>query len=115
MHLLIRAQIAHLKADKAFTEVPNKYVNFVDIFLPKLAIKRPKHIRMNNYIIELVDDWQLSYGFIYSLRPVELKTLKVYIENNLTNNFIKLFKFPAKVLIFFNKKLDDSLKLYVDY
>ena len=46
---------------------------------------------------------------------MELETLKTYIKNNLANNFIRSFKFPAGVPIFFNKKLDDSLRLYIDY
>ncbi len=62
-----------------------------------------------------MDDWQPSYGPIYSLRPVELETLKAYIENNLANGFIKPSMSPVKVLIFFDKKSDSSLRLYVDY
>ena len=51
-----RAQIAHLKADEAFTKVPSKYVNFADIFSLKLAAKFPKHTGINDHAIELVDD-----------------------------------------------------------
>ncbi len=43
MHLSKKAQITHLKADEALREVPNKYADFADIFLPKLAIEPPKH------------------------------------------------------------------------
>lgn len=50
------AQIAQLKADEALTKVFNKYVNFIDIFLPKLAVKHPEYMRINNHAIELVDD-----------------------------------------------------------
>ena len=56
MHSLKRALIAYLKADEALNKVISKYVDFVDIFSPKLAAKLPKHIRINNHIIELVDD-----------------------------------------------------------
>ncbi len=51
-----KAQIAHLKVNKAFIEVISKYADFADIFLPKLAIKLFKYIEINNYTIELVDD-----------------------------------------------------------
>ena len=47
--------------------------------------------------------------------PVELKTLKVYIKNNLTNGFIKPSKSPAKALIIVDKKLDSSQRLYINY
>ena len=46
---------------------------------------------------------------------MELETLKVYIENNLANNFIEPSKSPARALILFDKKQDGSLRLYVNY
>ena len=115
MHPLRRAQIAYLETDKAFIKIPSKYANFADVFSPKLAIKLLKHTKINNHTIELVDDWKPLYSSIYSLGPVELETLKTYIENNLANDFIRPFKFFAKPLIFFNKKSDKSLWLYIDY
>ena len=115
LHSLKKAQIAHLKADKASIKVLSKYANFADIFSSKLAVKLSEHMKINNHAIELVDDWQPSYGLIYSLGLVELKTLKVYIKNNLDNSFIKSFKSLAKASIFFNKKPNGSLRLCVDY
>ena len=53
---LKRAQIAFLKVDKAFFKVLSKYINFVDIFSPKLAVKFLEYTKINNYTIELVDD-----------------------------------------------------------
>ncbi len=70
MHLSKRAQIAHLKADEAPTEVPNEYVDFADVFSPKLAAELSEHTGINDHAIELVDDRQPPYGPIYSLRPV---------------------------------------------
>ena len=56
LHLLKRAQIAHLKVDKTHTEIPNKYADFADIFFPKLDTELLKHMEINDYTIELVDD-----------------------------------------------------------
>ena len=56
MHLLKRAQIAHLKANKAPIKVSSKYANFADIISSKLIKKLPKHIEINNYAIKSVDD-----------------------------------------------------------
>ena len=114
VHPSKRAQIAHLKADEALTEVPSKYANFADVFSPKLAAEFPKP-RISNHAIKLVNDRQLPYGLIYSLGPIELETLKVYIKNNLTNSFIRFSKSPVRAFILFNQKPDSSLKLYVDY
>ncbi len=115
MHPSRRAQIAYLKAEEAPTEVPNEYADFVDVFSPKLAAELPEHTGINNHTIELVDDRQPPYGPIYSLGPMELETLKAYIENNLASGFIRPSKSPAGVSILFDKKLDGSLRLCMDY
>ena len=51
--------------------------------------------------------------FIYSLGPVKLEILKSYMETNLSNDFIKPSKSLVEVLIFFDKKLDQSFQLYI--
>ncbi len=109
------AQIVYLKADKAFFKVPSEYADFVDVFSPKLAAKLPEHTGINNHAIEFVNDWQTPYNTISSLGPMELETLKAYIENYLANSFIRLSKSPAGALILFDKKSDGSLRLYMDY
>lgn len=115
VHLSKKALIAYLKVDEVSTKVPSEYGNFADIFSPKLALELYKYMGINNYAIKLVDDWQSSYDPIYSLGPVELKTLEIYIENNLANSVIKSFKSSVEALIFFDKKLDRGLKLGMDY
>ena len=70
---------------------------------------------INNHAIKLIDDWQPLYNSIYNLSLVKLEILKVYIENNLANDFIRLSKFFVVALIFFNKKLNKSLWLYINY
>ena len=107
--------MAYLKEDEAPTKVSSKYANFADVFSPKLATKLPKYIKINDYAIELVDDWQPPYSLIYSLGLVELETLKVYIEKNLANGFIKPFKSLVRVSILFDKKSDGNLRFCVDY
>ncbi len=115
MHPSRRAQIAHLKADEAPTKVSSEYADFADVFSPKLAVELPEQTGINDHAIELVDDRQPPYGPIYSLEPMELETLKAYIENNLARGFIRPFKSPAGALILFDKKPDGSLRLCIDY
>lgn len=55
VHLLRKAQIAYLKANKAPMEIPDKYKDFRNIFSPKQAAELPEH-SVNNYAIELVND-----------------------------------------------------------
>ncbi len=95
--------------------MPSKYADFVDIFSPKLAVELLEYMRINNHAIKLVVDWQPLYGLIYRLESVDMETLKTYINNNLANGFIKLSKSSTGALIFFDKKLHKSLRLYVNY
>ncbi len=97
------------------TKVPSEYADFADVFSLKLAAELPEHTGINDHAIELVDDWQTPYGPICSLGPVNLETLKAYIENNLASGFIRSSKSTAGTPILFDKKPDGSLKLCVDY
>ena len=65
--------------------------------------------------MKLVDNWQIIYGSIYSLKQVKIEILKIYIKNNLANDFIRPFKLLLRAFIFFDKKSDASLRLSVDY
>ena len=100
----VRPQISGLIAKETSTKVSAKYLNFVDVFFPDLASKLPKKIGINDHAIKLVNDQQLPYRLIYSLRPLELETLKAYIKTNLANDFIRLSKSPARHPILFNRK-----------
>ena len=104
-----------MKVDKALTKDFSKYTDFADVFSPKLVAELSKHMKINNYTIKLVDDQQLLYGLIYSLGLVELETLKIYIKNNLANNFFKPSKSFARAPIFFDKKSNRRLRLCVNY
>ncbi len=70
---------------------------------------------MNEHAIELIDKKQPPYGLIYTLSLVELETLKTYIKTHFKTGFIQSFKSPTEAPIFFDKKLDDSLHLCIDY
>ena len=116
VHLFQRPQISGLIAKKTPTKVSAKYLDFADVFFLDLASELFKHSKINDHAIELVGGCQQPpYGPIYSLRPVELETLKAYIETNLVNGFIRPSKSPAGVLILFDRKLDRSLRLCINY
>ena len=109
------AQIAVLKQDEAPTKVSSKYTDYADIFSFDLAMELPENTNINEYAIELQDNKQPFYEPIYSLGPVELETLKTYIETYLKTGFIQPSKFPAGAPILFDKKPDNSFWLCVDY
>ena len=115
VHPSRRPQISGLIAKEAPIKVPTKYSDFLDDFFPDLASKLFEHTEINNHTIELVNGQQPPYRPIYSLGPVELETLKAYIETNLANGFIRPSKSPAGAPILFDRKSDGSLRLCVDY
>ena len=57
VHLSKKSQIANLKADKVLIKILRKYTDFTDVFFPKLAVELPKNMKINDYTIELVDNW----------------------------------------------------------
>ena len=115
IHLFRRPQVSSLIAEKALTKVSAKYLDFADVFSPDLASELPKHTGINDHAIELVDGQQPPYEPFYSLGPVELETLKAYIETNLANRFIRPSKSPGDALIWFDRKSDSSLRFCVNY
>ena len=110
-----KAQIGALLFDEAPTEVPAEYSDYSDVFSAENAAELPENTGINEHAIELEEGKQPSFGPIYSLGPVELETLKTYIETNLANGFIRPSKSPAGAPILFDRKPDGSLRLCVDY
>ena len=78
IHPAQEAQIASLLA-KEIT-VPAKYSDFADVFSKESAEVLPKRTKINEHAIKLEDSKQPPYRPIYSLGPIELETLKTYIE-----------------------------------
>ena len=115
IHPSRKVQILALIQDKALTKVPPKYADYADVFSFDLAIELPENIGINEHAIELQNGKQPPYGLIYSLRPVELETLKIYIETYLKTGFIWPSKSPTGAPILFDKKPDGSLWLYLNY
>ena len=110
-----QVQVSLLLTDKALTKVLPKYLDYADVFFFNLAIELPKNTGINEHAIALVEGKQSPYRPVYSLKPVELETLKTYIETHQTTGFIQPFKSIANVPIFFNRKPEESLRFCVNY
>lgn len=74
------------------------------MFLKESAAMLLKYMEINTYAIDLEEGKQPFYRLIYSQGPIELETLKIYIETNFINDFIHSSKFSASFQILFNKK-----------
>lgn len=95
--------------------MPPEYSAYTNVFSSNMTMEFPKNTSINKYTIKLVEKKQSSYEPIYTLRLIELETLKTYIEIHLKTGYIWSSKFPTEAPILFNKKLDNSLCLFVDY
>ena len=107
------AQIASLLTEEV--KISDEYSNFTNVFLEEKALVLSEHTELNDHAINLEDGKQPPYGPIYSLGPIELETLKTYIETHLKTGFIQPFKSPAGAPILFDKNPDSSFCLYIDY
>ncbi len=68
-----------------------------------------------NHKIKLVDDKKLTKQFIYSLLTEKLDALQQYLKENMWKEFIRESQLSAEYSILFVLKLNESLRLCVDY
>ena len=113
IHTSCQAQVAALTSEE--TGIPAEYSDFSNIFSSDSAAELPEHTGINDHPINLLDNKQPPYDPIYSLGPVELETLKTYIEVNLASGFIRPSKSPGGAPIPFVRKKDGSLRLCINY
>lgn len=85
------------------------------MFFFDLAMELLKSTSINENAIKLKERKQPPYELIYALSPVELEILKAYIITHQKTRFIQLSKSFASAPIFFDKKLDNSLCLCINY
>jgi hypothetical protein len=90
-----------------------QYNDFKDVFEKKNADILPEH-RPYDCAIKLQDGAQPPFGPIYNLSQMELATLREYIDENLSKNFIRHSKLPTGAPILFVKKKDGSLRICMD-
>ena len=115
VHSEKQAWVRALLFNEAPTKISAEYSDYNNVFSVEYAAEFPKNSGMNEYAIKLEEGKQPLFGPIYSQGPVELETLKTYIETNLANGFIWFSKSPAEAPILFDKKPNRSLRLCVDY
>ena len=113
IHPARKAQLALLLAKKV--TMPTEYSVFANVFSEKSANVLSERTGANDHSIKLEKRKQPPCRPIYSLGPVELETLKTYIETNLANSFIRTLKSPMGALILFVRKSNGSLCLCVNY
>jgi len=91
-----------------------EYHEYADVFSKSKAETLIPH-RPYNLRIDLEKDSHPPVGTIYSLSKFEQEALKEFIDENLTNGFIRSTSLPHGAPVLFIKKKDSSLQLCVDF
>ncbi len=91
-----------------------EYEDFEDIFSKKKYETILKSTRVT-YIINLKKNTESLFRLIYSLSERELRILRDYFTEKEVIGWIRRLKLLAGISILFILKLDDLLRLYVDY
>ncbi|KAK3516402.1 hypothetical protein QTP70_010488 [Hemibagrus guttatus] len=85
-----------------------------DVFCPKEASKLPPH-RPWDCTIDLIPGEPVPRGKIYSLSILEKKAMEEYINEALSQGYIRLSTSPAASNFFFVVKKDGGLRPCIDY
>jgi hypothetical protein len=96
--------------------VPLIFYDLVHVFSKKKSNELLPYRPYDHKIkIELGKRVLLGYYFLYNQTNKELKALKDYLENNLKKGFIKNSSADFVSLVLFVKKLDKTLRFYIDF
>ncbi|QRV83345.1 Retrotransposable element Tf2 protein [Ceratobasidium sp. AG-Ba] len=88
---------------------------FIDVFSEELFKKLPEH-RSFDCNIDFVEGSDLPKpAKVYPLSPIESRTIKEFIDQELADGKIRPSKSPIASPCFFVKKKDGSLRLVTDY
>ena len=100
------------KAEPSLSDVHTVY-DYPDVF-PEELPELPPH-REIDFAIDIVPGFTLAFITPYRMAPVELKELKLQLQELLEKGFIHLSASPWGALVLFVKKKDSTLRLCVRY
>ncbi|QRW10290.1 Retrotransposable element Tf2 protein [Ceratobasidium sp. AG-Ba] len=103
------------KAGKDLPAIPEEFMEFIDVFSEELFKKLPEH-RSFDCSIDFVEGSDLPKpAKVYPLSPIESRTIKEFIDQELADGKIRPSKSPIASPCFFVKRKDGSLRLVTDY
>ncbi|QRW08587.1 Retrotransposable element Tf2 protein [Ceratobasidium sp. AG-Ba] len=95
--------------------IPEEFMEFIDVFSEELFKKLPEH-RSFDCNIDFEEGSDLPKpAKVYPLSPIESRTIKEFIDQELADGKIQPSKSPIASPCFFVKKKDGSLRLVTDY
>ena len=95
-------------------EIPSEYIDLKELFNKHNATRLPPH-RPYDCAIDLVENPVFPKARIYPLTQEEQKALDVYIQEALSQGFIRPSTSPIASSFFFIKKKDGGLRPCIDY
>jgi len=107
-HSTMQANSTTISKKIDLSSVPEEYHEYANVFSKSKAETFAPHYSYDLQI-ELEKDSQPLVETIYSLSKFEQEALKEFIDENLTNGFIRSMSSPHRVLVLFIKKKDRSL------
>jgi hypothetical protein len=96
------------------SDIPPEYHEFADVFSKAKASQLPPH-REHDLKIDLEEGTSPPLGTLYSLSVTELEALRTFLDENLTNGFIRSATSAHAAPVLFVRKKDGSLRLCVDF
>ncbi|KAI2650785.1 Transposon Tf2-9 polyprotein [Labeo rohita] len=100
--------------EKRSVKIPKIYSSFQDVFCPKRASQLPPH-RPWDCAIDLILDAPMPRGKIYPLSLPETQAMEEYIQEALSQGYIRPSTSPAASSFFFVAKKDGGLRPCIDY
>jgi len=104
-----------IKSNLAIIEISKEYQKYKILFEKESDQETLFKHQSWDHEIKLIDDKKLTKQFIYSLSMKKLNALQQYLKENMWKEFIKELQSSAKYSILFISKLNESLRLYVNY
>ena len=102
------------KDNNVYDALPPKYHDFADIFQAADKQSIPKR-GLHDHAIDLEPGQQPPFGKLYSMSPVELNVLKVYLNNAVKAGIIRKLILPVLSSVMFMPKSDGTLQLVINY
>ena len=96
------------------SQIPKEYHDFADVFNKSKAYTLAPH-RSYDLKIDIEEGTSPPLVPMYPLSPIELQTLRDFIEEHLRSGFIRPTSSPHGAPVLFAKKKDGGLRLCIDY
>ncbi len=104
-----------IKSNLAIVEISKEYQKYKILFEKESDQETLLKHQSWDHEIKLIDDKKLTKQFIYSLLTEKFDALWQYLKENMWKEFIKESQSSAEYSILFVSKLNESLRLCVNY